>query len=258
MNEWGLYEFSLAAQVVMGVGVIASLAISVRAVREVQKDREFGARPHLMFLPRGMRVPIVFEKAGASIPGVNPSVAEEFFDHLSDDAESVRPGRVEGNNGHGSRSPVLFGHLRNYGRGPALDTRVTWYPEKIWVGSEEFRIDEEKLSEPSYRPDLNSMPTVPSHIENGDEARLSRIPTFIDKDYEKKVNVVTGLLEISCQDIFGDEHNTYQEFRIFTEYNAEDPYLVVTFGEKREEEALGSGKLSDSSIVGRVRNLIDR
>lgn len=258
MGEWSLYEYSLLAQVIMGLGVIVSLYLSSRAVQEVQKDREIGARPHLMFQPRGTRVPIVFQEAGSAIPGINPSVAKKFFDHIPDDAESVRPGRIGDNkNGDGSRRPVFYGHLRNYGRGPALDTHVTWHPEKIWVGSEQFRLDERKQSEPSYRPDLNRMPTVPGHIESGDQAKLSRIPTFIDKDYEKKINIVTGLLEISCQDVFGNEHSTCQEFRIFTEYDAEDPYLVVTFGEMREgEEALNRAKPAGSSIVSRIRGLL--
>lgn len=136
--------------------------LSTKALREVQNDRKLRQKPYLGFDTGGFRLPIEFVKAGKRIPGLNPAYVEKMFPNLPDDAESVRLKGIE--NEDGSIGPRFYGEVTNYGLGPALSTEVTWVPVKIWIGSEEFIISGEKLSEPPYHKDLNSMPTIPSHI----------------------------------------------------------------------------------------------
>lgn len=102
-------------------------------------------------------------------------------------------------------------------------------PKKIWIGSEKFVISEKKLLEPPYLKDLNSMPTSPSHILPGEKAMLSRLPTFVEKDFEKKVTKVEGFFEIETKDVFGEKHMVKQEFYVLTNYKSTKPYVHVTF-----------------------------
>jgi hypothetical protein len=60
-----------------------------------------------------------------------------------------------------------------------MATEITWVPTVVWIGAEKFIVDEKKLAEPSYNSDLNSMPTIPSHIIPHTQAVLPRMPTFI-------------------------------------------------------------------------------
>jgi hypothetical protein len=224
-----LAEYSALAQVVLtGVtfaGILVSMWLSVRALREVQVDRRFRQRPHLAFECGGNQLPVKFEKVGKAIPGVNPAFAEKAFAHLPDDVESVRLKRGD------AGQPLHYGRLKNYGLGPGLSVSVTWVPHEIWIGSEKFTIGHAKLSEPMCHKALNTMPTTPSHILPGEQAQLSRLPTFIDKDFEKKIKRVDGVLEIACRDVFENNHTSLQEFIIFADYLNETPYVHVTFGD---------------------------
>lgn len=225
-----LDQYNALAQIVLtGItlaGILVSMWLSVRALREVQVDRRLRQTPHLAFECGGIQLPIKFENVGKAIPGVDPAVVEKAFAHLPDDVESVRlrlgePGQA-----------LFYGRLKNYGLGPALSVRVTWVPHEIWIGSEKSTIVQPNLSEPTYHQSFNTMPTIPSHIIPGEQAQLSRLPTFIDKDFEKKLKRVDGILEIACNDVFKNNHTSMQEFIIFTEYSSsESPYVHVTFGD---------------------------
>lgn len=232
-----LAEFSELSQIILtvvtSIGIVISMWLSIKALREVQSDRKLRQKPYLGFDIGGFRLPIEFVKAGKRIPGLEPTYVEKMFPKLPDDAESVRLKGTE--NEDGSIGPTFYGELRNYGLGPALSTEITWVPEKIWIGSEKFLISGKKLLEPPYHKDLNSMPTSPSHILPSKKATLSGLPTFIEKDFEKKVTKVEGFFEIECKDTFGEKHIVKQEFYVFTHYKLTKPYVHVTFGDLIED-----------------------
>lgn len=233
MNNLNLSEYALLAQILLTIitfmGIIASIWLSVRALREVQTDRKLRQMPHLAFEIGGYRLHIEFQKAGKTIPGISPKYVEKMFSNLPDDAESVRMKYREHEDG--IIEPQFFGRLKNYGSGPALLTEVTWIPKKIWVGSEKFIIDDTKLSEPLYQRKLNRMPSCPSHILPGEQARLSRLPTFIEKDFQKKVTKTEGIIEIECEDAFREKHVIHQEFYLFTGYKSDKAWVHVTFSD---------------------------
>ena len=94
MNDLTLMEWSAIAQIVIAVltvvGVIVSLYMSIRALKENKEDRLIRQKPHLAFEGYGYQLPVEFVKAGGCIPGVDPGCANEFFSNLPKDAESIR------------------------------------------------------------------------------------------------------------------------------------------------------------------------
>ena len=233
MENITLSEWSSIAQLIVAVftvvAVISSLYLSIKALREVQYDRMQRQKPHLSFERGGYLCPICFVNAGKSIPGVNPMVVERLFNQMPDDAESIRIDDKK--NDDGSFAFLRIGRLKNFGLGPALETRVTWMPLEVCIGQEKFKLDKKKLSEPIYSLSLNCMPTVPSHILPNEEAGLSRLPTFIEKDIEKKLTRVEGILKVEAKDVFDKRHLFHQEFRISTHYKGDKPNIIVTFGD---------------------------
>jgi hypothetical protein len=227
-----LAEFSMVAQVLLSaisfVGIVTSIWLSIRALREVQTDRKLRQRPYLGFDIGGYDIPIEFQSAGRTIPGIDPDFVKKMFPDMPEDAESIRIRQEKSK--LGSVETAFYGHLRNYGLGPALSTTVTWVPEEIWMGSEMTSLDRKPL-EPQYQEVLNCMPSVPSHILPSKDARLARLPTFIEKDYRKKITRVDGVLKIECKDVFEERHLATQAFYLFTYYVSGQPHVHVTFGD---------------------------
>ncbi len=231
MNDTSVNTLVVIAQIIVPIiaflGITASMWLSVKTLREVQKDRKLGQLPHLAF-DFGLRIlPINFVKAGTSVTGISPFYADKLFKGQPDDAESVR------------LTETQYGNLNNYGLGTAFEVEVTWVAKKVAIGSEEFDIDSKKLLEPQYSSELNSIPSSPRHILPGEFSKFIRLPTFIQKDIEKKISVVIGIVVIKCRDIFNEQHVTNQEFRIQTNYGSESPNIYLTFGDLvKNDEAL--------------------
>ncbi|HUW17884.1 MAG TPA: hypothetical protein VMW16_01115 [Sedimentisphaerales bacterium] len=231
MNDLTLLEWSalagIALIIVTAAGIIGSLYMAGRALREVHTDRLLRQRPHPAFEGGGWRIPVEFIRAHKRIPGVNSDCVERVFADLPNDAESICIRNRKKQNG--SIEFVTFGNLKNFGPGPALETHVVWIPHRIKMGADTFEIDSRKRSEPRYSRGLNSMPTEPQHILPGGKARLGRLPTFIYMDIEKKISEVEGIFEIECEDVFGQKHKVHQQFYMETGYRVSPPFVHVTF-----------------------------
>jgi hypothetical protein len=223
-----LEQWSSIAQIGIGlitsIGVIASLYMSGRALRELQIDRHLRQKPFLSFEPGGWRIPVRFVKAGYYVPGINPEFAVKSFGYLPPDAESVRIDEERAKR-------TNIGKLRNFGLGPAIGTHVAWLAKKVVIGDQSFDIDDNKLKEPRYSISFNNLPAVPEHIMPQSESGLTRMPTFIDKDCEKHIKEAEGILLIHCEDVFGNKHVTLQSFWMRTNYSTNDngPYVHITF-----------------------------
>lgn len=227
--------FQAIGAIFTAVGVVVSLYLSTRALRELQSDRRQRQRPHLQFECGGFRYPIHFVKAGKRIPGVSPETVERAFVSLPEHAESVR--LLERESAHGGVDPILVGNLKNFGLGPALSAEAIWIPQKVWVHSEPFDLGTQKLQEPQYSSALNTMPFFKSHLLPGDVTGLTRLPTFIEKDIERKITRVDGLLVISAMDVFGERHEWRQRFHAYTGYNDQPPWFHVTFDRVTNQHA---------------------
>jgi len=233
-----LTEYAMIAQILVAIisfiGIVTSIWLSTRTLREVQTDRKLRQRPYLGFEIGGYEIPIEFQKAGKTIPGIDPDFIQKMFPNIPEDTESIRIKQKKSE--HGNPMTLFYGQLRNYGLGPALSTTVTWVPEEIWTGSEKTSPDNKKPLEPQYQQVLNCMPSVPSHILPGKDAGLARLPTFIDKDYNKKITRIEGILKIECKDVFGEKHLATQAFYLFTYYTSDQPHIHVTFGDFVERD----------------------
>jgi len=233
-NGANLNDYVALAQILVPiialVGIAVSMWLSVKALREVQIDRRLRQMPHLAFDYGGQRLPIEFRKIGRRVLGINPRYAEELFHEQPEDAESID---LKTEPGEGGRRKVIrmYGTLRNYGLGTAFSAEVTWIAKKVRIGSEEFDIDNKKLLEPQYSKELNCIPSSPSHILPGEVAEFFRLPTFIHKDFERKISEVEGILLIECEDLYGEKHITNQGFFLFTHYGSESPAIHITFSD---------------------------
>ncbi len=234
-----LADYTPIAQIITSIvsviGIVTSIWLSTKALREVQTDRKLRQRPFLGFDIGGYDIPIEFQKAGKTIPGIDPEIVQKMFPDMPKDAESIRMKQEQGKDEHESHTTRFFGQVRNYGLGPALSTTVTWIPNKMWTGKQEQLFDKKRPIEPQYMEMFNCMPSVPSHIMPGNTAGLARLPTFIEKDYRKQITRAEGTLKIKCQDVFGIEHTVQQSFYLFTYYNADQPHVHVTFGDFIEQ-----------------------
>ncbi len=207
LEQWSQLA-EVAVTLVASLGIVTSLWMSVKALREVQKDRDLRHKPYLAFNPGAGIVPVEFVHRGRALPGVDRRYAEQVLASIPRDAESVaikdeqvqvtEKGALHQKSGvdtedgsslpnktpplasycdccgspeEGSElvRPLHYGRLKNYGLGPALATHIRWVPEKVTIGAESFKIDERKLREPVYSYQLNTMPASPQHIEPNGE-----------------------------------------------------------------------------------------
>ena len=198
------------------IGVLVSLYMSIRALREIQADRRLNKAPYLAFEPGGQRYPIDF------------TLLTEEEQREAGISTLENPSSI-GLKTEGDRITYEYRGLRNYGLGPAIHARIIWIPAKVWVGTESFQIDDTKLLELKYRRELNTIPASPGHILPNQEATFFRIPSFIQLDYERKITEVEGIIEIECLDIFRQKHVTRQRFYLHTGYKDDPPYIHFTF-----------------------------
>lgn len=238
LNDWA-FVASIITAIVTFVGVVGSLWVAIATLRDVQRDRVLRHRPYVAFEPGGCRYAVEFVAAGKRIPGIDPKYVEKVFKELPENAESVRLKLAKAEDGE-IAVPVV-GRLKNYGSGPGFETTVVWIPQEIWFGNEKFILDSPKLSEPIYCPAFNTTPSFTRHLSPGDTSHLTRLPTFIEKDVDRKVSRVDGVVEIISCDVFKKRHIVRQGFYLETAYKEPKPYVHITFlyligdGEKQQE-----------------------
>jgi len=192
------------------LGVLVSMYMSLKALKETREDRKLTIAPYLAFATGGHAYSLRFNKYK------NEEKDAEIIQLYTDD-----DGRIK----------ELYGDLNNYGLGPAIHAKITWIPESIWFGDEEFLITKEKLLDKKYSNEENTIPSKPSHIAPREAGRFFRIPYFITHDYDKKITRVDGFVHITCFDILKNKYETQQKFHIFTDYKAEEPNIHFTFSD---------------------------
>jgi hypothetical protein len=250
LADWSAVA-QIGATVFAGLGIIISMLLTRRTLADVQTDRRLRHRPYLTFERRGEVVPVEFERGGRFVPGVNPRYAEAMLSNLPEDAESVVLANAELSDG--TIEPAFYGILKNFGSGAALEVRVTWEANCVWIGEERFELDDTKKTEPLYSEPLNRMPVIPSHIEPGQTARLSRLPAFIVKDHMRKISRVEGEIELWCRDIFGAHHVSRQHFLVWPQYLHAPPQVGITFGETVSESDDNDTRTGGLRLPNRAR-----
>ena len=226
-----LADYANIAQLVIAIAtvgaVIAALTTTRKTLREVQYDRRLRQAPFLTFEPGGWGIPVTLVKTGLFIPGVNPAHVHEVFKDLKSDADTVQIKESD-------EDPLLYGRLINAGVGPALSVNILWVPEELKIGRDSFQVSSAKLTEPAYGSALNNMPAMPMMIAPGKTSEVSRLPSFIVMDIDRKLKKVSGRLEIACTDTSGTTYVAHQQFLLATDYQSEQPMIYVTFGDFQE------------------------
>lgn len=222
------------ATVLAAVGIITSLYIGIRTLREVQSDRLHRVRPKLLFDQGARGIECDLEE-GIGIPGIDPGYAAELL--------KGRPRRARSCVAKG-----LWGDLTNHGTGAALNASITIFARKVRKAGEEFSLDAKKLLEFPYSPELNHIPAHPSHIDPGKAGRFLRLPTPVTVDYTGQMNSMECVVLIQYEDIYGNGHDTWQEMRARVERQENSARVFLTFG----EEILAS---DGSAIIEELRIL---
>jgi hypothetical protein len=246
---WTTVAYTLITLLGVGVSIAVVLVtlreahedrlIALAALREAQVERRERFTPYLAFEGGGHQFPIKFVRIGLSVPGVDPDYAKNVLAFLPNDGESVdlKPHK----DSEGRDQLVEYGHLRNFGLGPALETLVTFVPEEITTDQDTHVLSPDEIKDARYSVELNKVPSLPEHIAAGDTAKLSRIPSFIVKDFEKRLRKVRGYFLINCKDVYGGPHSVKQNFYIRTGYDEATPVFHITFGDLRTYAEPGVG-----------------
>jgi hypothetical protein len=208
------------------LGVATAFWLSRKTLREIQNDRIISQRPFLLFDYGGHKTSVEFNKA-------------------RDGKEYTQAYWPVVNEKGGIRVPTI-GKLKNLGVGPAIDVRITWIVEQVYIKGEKFKIDDEKRKESQYMPSMNSNPIMTSHLFPNQESGFHLIPYFISADFEKKIERADGYFKITYFDTFKNKHETYQKFHVFTDYV--DKKFHTTFSDLIEQKSY-YGKYKKSKTV---------
>ena len=199
----------IVTAIVALVGIVLSFWFSRKTLLEVKKDRIISQRPFLLFEYGGNRTTIEFRK------------------HL-DDKEYVQAYWPVINDKGGIHVPTI-GKLKNFGSGPAIDIKIKWIVEEVYIKGERFNIDENKKKEKKYSESMNTNPIMTSHLYPNQESGFHIIPYFISADFEKTIERASGYIIITYSDTYENKHETYQKFNVFTNYD--EKWFHTTFSD---------------------------
>jgi len=206
----------VALTLITAIGLIISLRLGARTLKHMQEERQQDVRPYLVFDLGGQLVRAKFSDH-SGIPGLNPAAIRQFV-------ENKPPGKNR------LDLSTLWGGLRNHGSGTALNVSVTFFPIRVHIGNENFKIDDKKRSEFPYLIEANHVPAHPSHIRPGESGAFMRLPTPIVVDWLGRITRLDCLVQIQYQDVFRNEFQKWQGLRIFIE--REKPQVTLTFLEE--------------------------
>jgi hypothetical protein len=199
-----------------GIGIIVSMWIGIRTLREVRDDRLHRVRPKLLFNYGGQEVPCELREA-LGIPGIDFEYARTLLSDKPPGARHCLPKH-------------LWKGLTNYGNGSALNAAITFVTKTVEKAGEEFAIDEKKLTEFPYTPELNH-----AHIAPGQSSEFFRLPTPVTLDFSEQLTSMTAEVLIQYEDTYGNEYETVQELRVTVKRERDSARVWLTFGDEIEK-----------------------
>jgi hypothetical protein len=201
----------IIAVIIAIIGVALSFWLSRQTLKEVQRDRVYNQRPFLIFEYGGHVIAIDFKKH-------------------QDGKTYNQPLWPKVGMGQGVYIPT-YGHLKNYGTGPAIDITITWVVDEVHIKGETLKIDNEKRKEAQYSESWNTNPLRTTHLFAGQETGMHLIPHFISADFERKIERADGYFLINYTDTFGHKYKTHQKFHVFTDYKQPEKGFHTTFSD---------------------------
>ncbi|MEV1246422.1 hypothetical protein [Nonomuraea sp. NPDC049750] len=203
------------------LAVFAAIYVSYKTRLDVQRDRDLRILPILAFQPEGTVVSLNERNFNYSIGGVSADFVKSNFRDIPAETRILDlPDDFH-----------TYGQLINYGQGPAFDVRVAWKPETMAIGSDEFPLGYELLKSLKFDEELNTMPSVPANIAPGEEAGLTRIPTFLILDTKRAATAIECRAIINYKDLLGRQMQTTQQVHVFPEHTHNEYTYIITFGD---------------------------
>jgi hypothetical protein len=128
----------------------------------------------------------------------------------------------------------LWGKLRNYGLGPAINTRISLIPYRVFIGKDVFVIDDTKRTEFPYQELYNSFQATPSHLAVGGEGQFGRLPTPIVVDYKRRITRLDCVIKIEYEDLYANKFSKFEGLRVFAKdlEDPSNPAVLLTFLEE--------------------------
>jgi hypothetical protein len=206
------------ATILTGVGVIVSVWIGISTVRETRADRIQSVKPKLLFDRGGQMVQCDLVEANG-IPGIDFTYASTLLKHKPPGTKSCKP-------------KTSWNRLTNHGNGSAINTSVTFLTQKVEKAGESFFIDDIKLFNFPYSPDLNRIPATPSNIPPRGTGEFFRIPTPVFVDFTGQLTLMYCVAVLDYEDVFGTKYQTLQELRVHIERTENEAQVTLTFSEE--------------------------
>lgn len=129
MPELTIAEWGVIVQLILAVftlvGIITSIVISIKAIKEVHKDRQLRHIPNLAFEPGGFKMPLEFPAETLRNGDAALGKSKGPYANFPLGKVNVRMQWLES-----SKHGPCYGVLRNYGLGPALGAKVTWIAQE--------------------------------------------------------------------------------------------------------------------------------
>jgi hypothetical protein len=216
----GVQIAQILSPILAAVGIFVSVMVGVRALRNSRQDRLLKIMPKLVFNLGAQAIRFRCEK-GKSIPGIDISEVQKALSDLDDEIRLNIP-------------ELALSGLFNHGNGQALNIEATFVPYTVTVRGVESPVDPQQLSKFPFSVGWNTFPTIPSHLDAGEEARVFRIPTIVVVDPEKVLQKVSGRMYIRCQDGGGQSWTSVQPVSVFVDYDASSDTGVATFSFGKE------------------------
>jgi hypothetical protein len=217
---------------ITAAGVLVSLYVGISTLREVRRGRQHSIQPYCLFSTGTQQISVEFSDAGG-IPGVDIGPAVRL-------TKDRPPGKNRADTKH------LWGKLRNYGLGPAINTRISLIPYRVFVGKDVFVIDDAQRTGFPYSEIYNSFGVTPSHLAVGGEGLFMRLPTPIVVDYKRRITRLDCVVKIEYEDLYASKYTKFQGLRVFAQRleDPSDPVVILTFLEEM------SSASPDFSIFG--------
>jgi len=205
---------------VTAAGILISLYVGVSTLREVRRGRQLSIQPFCLFATGAQKIAVELSDANG-IPGIDLAMASQLTKN-----KPAGENRVDVKN--------HWGRLRNYGLGPALNTRISVMSYRVFIDDQVFTIDDTKRKDFPYNERLNSIPASPSHLAVGQEAEFRRLPTPIVVDYKRRISRLDCVVKIIYEDVYANAYSKFQGLRVFCDQisDSSDPAIILTFLEE--------------------------
>jgi hypothetical protein len=209
--------FQMGATIITGIGVMFSIFLGSKTLRNSARDRLEKIRPNLMFNVGGQQIDADLSLL-TSFPGKDPEDPDlkNFKNSLPKDTRCYD-------------SSEEFGQLFNYGAGAAYNVNIWFEADRIKTGDDVQRVTRTMQASPPYGKEWNSIPSTPSNLPSGEFGGFRILPAcvylMVPDPHE-----VSGTMFVECRDGDNRYHSWSQAVTFaFTRDAGNKATVIVSF-----------------------------